>query len=69
MQVRIARSAEADLLQGYAFYEQQQAGIGEYFLDSPFAEIDLLTEPATARRCPITAIDLMSMPGHDAGCL
>ena len=34
MQVRIARSAETDPLEGYAFYEQQQAGIGEYFLDS-----------------------------------
>ena len=40
MQVRIARSAETDLLEGYAFYEQQQAGIGEYFLDSLFADID-----------------------------
>jgi plasmid stabilization system protein ParE len=43
MQVRIARSAETDLLEGYAFYEQQQAGIGEYFLDSLFADIDALT--------------------------
>ena len=30
MHVRIARSAETDLLEGYAFYEEQQAGIGEY---------------------------------------
>jgi plasmid stabilization system protein ParE len=43
MQVRIARTAETDLLEGYAFYEQQQAGIGEYFLDSLFADIDALT--------------------------
>ena len=42
MQVRIARSAETDLLEGYAFYEQQHAGIGEYFLDSLFADIDAL---------------------------
>lgn len=42
MQVRIARSAETDLLEGYAFYEEQQAGIGEYFLDSLFADIDAL---------------------------
>lgn len=42
MQVRIARSAETDLLEGFAFYEQQQAGIGEYFLDSLFADIDAL---------------------------
>ncbi len=33
MQVRIARSAETDLLEGFAFYEQQQRGIGDYFLE------------------------------------
>jgi len=43
MQVRVARSAENDLLEGFAFYERQQAGIGDYFLDSLFADIDALT--------------------------
>jgi plasmid stabilization system protein ParE len=43
MRVRIARSAETDLLEGYAFYERQQAGVGDYFLDSLFADIDALT--------------------------
>jgi plasmid stabilization system protein ParE len=43
MQVRVARSAETDLLEGFAFYERQQAGIGDYFLDSLFADIDALT--------------------------
>lgn len=43
MRVLIARSAETDLLEGYAFYERQQAGIGDYFLDSLFADIDALT--------------------------
>jgi len=43
MQVNVSRSAEIDLLEGYAFYEQQRAGIGEYFLDSLFADIDALT--------------------------
>lgn len=42
MRVQITRSAETDLLEGYAFYEQQQAGIGDYFLDSLFADIDAL---------------------------
>jgi hypothetical protein len=42
MQVRVARSAETDLLEGYAFYEEQQAGIGDYFLGSLFADIDAL---------------------------
>ena len=43
MQVRISLSAEVDLLEGYAFYERQSAGVGEYFLDSLFADIDALT--------------------------
>lgn len=42
MQIRITRSAETDPLEGFAFYERQQAGIGEYFLDSLFADIDAL---------------------------
>lgn len=29
MQVRIARSAETDLLEGFVFYEKQQPGIGK----------------------------------------
>lgn len=42
MQMQIARSAETDLLEGYAFYERQQAGVGDYFLDSLYADIDAL---------------------------
>lgn len=43
MQVHITRSAETDLLNGFDFYQRQQVGIGEYFLDSLFADIDALT--------------------------
>ena len=42
MRVAITRSAETDLLEGYAFYEKQQPGIGDYFLDSLYADIDAL---------------------------
>lgn len=42
MRVDVARSAEIDLLEGFSFYEQQQPGIGEYFLDSLFSDIDAL---------------------------
>ncbi len=42
MRVRITRSAEEDLLKGFAFYESRQEGIGSYFLDSLYAEIDAL---------------------------
>lgn len=31
-----------DLFDGHAFYEKQQAGLGAYFLDSLFADIDSL---------------------------
>lgn len=40
MRVRISRSASEDLLNGHAFYERQQQGIGDYFLDSLFADIN-----------------------------
>ena len=40
--VRIARSAETDLLEGYVFYERQQAGVGDYFLDSLYSDIGAL---------------------------
>ena len=42
MQIRISRSAEEDLLSGSDFYERQQAGVGGYFLDSLYADIDSL---------------------------
>ncbi len=42
MKVRILESAREDLREGYRFYEQQQEGIGDYFLDMPSAEIDSL---------------------------
>lgn len=42
MRVHITQSAEQDLLKGFAFYEQRQEGIGNYFLDSLYADIDSL---------------------------
>ena len=40
--VKIALSAEGDLLDGYAFYEAQDPGIGNYFLQSLASDIDSL---------------------------
>jgi plasmid stabilization system protein ParE len=34
--------AELDLQEGYEFYELREIGVGGYFLDSLFAEIDSL---------------------------
>lgn len=43
MKVKILESARRDLRAGYNFYERQEQGVGEYFLNSLFADIDSLT--------------------------
>lgn len=42
MKIKLLASAQQDLLDGYGFYEQQAKGIGEYFLDSLYSDIDSL---------------------------
>ena len=42
MQVRILDPAEKDLEEGYLFYEYQTIGLGSYFLDTLYADIDSL---------------------------
>jgi plasmid stabilization system protein ParE len=42
MKVRVLRSAFDDLAAGREFYNQRQEGVGEYFLDSLFSDIDSL---------------------------
>ncbi len=42
MKVRVLRPAYQDLVLGRRFYDRQEAGVGNYFLDSLFAEIDSL---------------------------
>jgi hypothetical protein len=42
MKIVISLAAQEDLLAGHQFYEQQAEGIGDYFLDSLFADIDSL---------------------------
>lgn len=42
MKVRILSSAARDLMDGYRFYEKQAPGIGGYFLDALFSDIDSL---------------------------
>lgn len=43
MQVRILDPAERDIEDGYHFYERQTPGLGTYFLDSLYADIDSLS--------------------------
>ena len=51
--VRIGASAERDLLIGFEFYETQAAGLGQYFLDSLFSDIDALALYAGVHPKPI----------------
>lgn len=46
MNIRILAAVGRDLVEGYSFYEKQAAGIGAYFLDSLYADIDSLTVSA-----------------------
>jgi plasmid stabilization system protein ParE len=42
MRIRILNAAEKDLEEGYRFYELQFPGLGSYFLDSLYSDIDSL---------------------------
>ena len=42
MKIQILSSASQDLIDGYWFYEKQSEGVGSYFLDSLFSDIDSL---------------------------
>ena len=42
MKVRVLRPAFTDLAAGRRFYDHREAGVGDYFYDSLFAEIDSL---------------------------
>jgi hypothetical protein len=42
VKIEILDEAEADLLEGFHFYESQETGLGWYFLDSLFSDIDSL---------------------------
>ncbi len=42
MKIKILSSASQDLIDGYYFYEKQSDGVGAYFLDTLFSDIDSL---------------------------
>lgn len=54
--VRISASAERDLLIGFEFYEIQAAGLGQYFLDSLFSDIDSLALHAGIHPKPLAGL-------------
>lgn len=40
MRVEVLDEAEQDLVDGARFYEAQEPGLGQYFLDSLFSDVD-----------------------------
>jgi plasmid stabilization system protein ParE len=42
MRIEILDEAEKDLVDGFAFYEQQSKKLGDYFLDSIFSDVESL---------------------------
>lgn len=42
MKLQILEPAEQDLIRGFYFYEGQQSGVGHYFLDCLYSDIDSL---------------------------
>jgi hypothetical protein len=42
VRVEVLDEAERDLIDGFRFYEVQAPGLGDYFLDSLFSDIDSL---------------------------
>jgi plasmid stabilization system protein ParE len=42
MKIKILKSAKQDLREGFYFYESQETGIGSYFLESLFSDIESL---------------------------
>ena len=42
MRIQLLDSAENDLLDGFEFYERQSKGLGNYFIESLFSDIESL---------------------------
>lgn len=42
MRIEVLDKAENDLVEGYLFYNEQQAGLGAYFLESLYSDIESL---------------------------
>ncbi len=42
MKIKVLDAANKDLINGYNFYEKIEAGLGSYFLDTLFSDIDSL---------------------------
>ncbi|SPF47712.1 conserved hypothetical protein [Syntrophobacter sp. SbD1] len=43
MRIKLLDEVERDLIDGFAFYERQSKGLGEYCFDSIFADMESLS--------------------------
>ena len=50
MRIKILSAAESDLEEGHRFYESQADGLGTYFLDTLYSDIDSLAYFARMHR-------------------
>ena len=50
MTIRITEEAEWDLEEGWRFYDDIEGGLGDYFLDSVYSDIDSLQVTAGLHR-------------------
>jgi hypothetical protein len=44
VRIEVLPEAQFDLVSGFRFYERQARGLGQYFLDSLFSDIELLAD-------------------------
>jgi hypothetical protein len=56
VKIEILDEAEQDLIEGFQFYESREAGVGSYFLDCLFSDIDSLLFFAGIHQIAITDI-------------
>ena len=57
MTIEILDEAQEDLIQGFRFYEDRKPGLGAYFLDCLFSDIDSLLVYAGVMWLPLPIID------------
>lgn len=60
MRIKILSIAEGDLEEGYRFYESQADGLGTYFLDTLYSDIDSLAYFAGIHRVVLGYYRLLS---------
>ncbi len=42
MKIKLHSSVQGDLMDGFSFYDSQGKGLGDYFLDSIFSDIEIV---------------------------